>query len=503
LRASNYYHMHSFFTLRRIFFLSILSIAFFTGCTRISTTDIGSGLIPPIDGVITKDTLMDVITDTFDDTDSVRVYSGDNMMLGAITNDPLFGKSKASIFFEVKPAYFPFYIPGHKDSLKVDSAVLCLSYRGVYGDTLTPITLRVSEINLNTPLNILYSYPANFPFTPPVQIGASMGPAKILDIRRLGDSVYNRFEATQYQVRIKLDNAVATRFLKTYDSTTAYKSDSIFKTYFAGIALTADASGGVNSLLKINLADTNTKLQLYYSTASTGASVRDTNVAKLVFTSGFCAFANEVSRDRSGSQINAHITTTSKPDSLVYVQTAPGTYVRIRVPGLQSLANRIIHRAELIAEQVPDDANLGTLETYLLPPRYLLLSHFDSTTKSKRSIPNDYIIGQDGNPNIAAFGGYKVTKSINGYDRVGAYNFDLSRFVQGVVTRKDTAFTLRLSAPGNDSLHYSAPYPSNAFTQTIYLSPTIGNDIGDGRVRLGGGTHSRFRMRLRVIFSRI
>jgi hypothetical protein len=36
-----------------------------------------------------------------------------------------------------------------------------------------------------------------------------------------------------------------------------------------------------------------------------------------------------------------------------------------------------------------------------------------------------------------------------------------------------------------------------------YLSPQDGNDVGNGRVRLGGGTHTRFRMRLRIIFSRI
>lgn len=495
--------MHPFFTLRRMCSLVLTAIIVFTGCTRITSTDIGAGLIPAIDGVLTKDTLLDVITDTFDDADSVRVYSSDNMMVGAITNDPLFGKSRAAMYFELKPGFFPFYIPGHKDSLKVDSAVLCLSFRGSFGDSLNPVTLRVSEVDLNTRINILYSYPANYPFTPPINTTASLAPAKIIDIRRLADSVNNRFEATNYQIRIRLNQSVADRFLKTYDSTTAYRSDSAFKTYFGGFALTADVGGGVNALLKINLADTNTKLQLYYNTASTGATVRDTSVAKLVFTSGFCAFANSVTRDRSGSQLNAHVTTTSKPDSLVYVQTAPGTYVRVRVPGLQSLSNRIIHRAELIAEQVPDDAN-PVIDKYMYAPRYLLLTYYDSVTKTKRNIPNDYVIGQDGNPNITAFGGFRVDKSINGIDGIASYNFDLSRYVQGVVTRKDTSFTLRLSAPGNDSLSYAAPYPVVSGARSVfYMSPAIGNNVGDGRVRLGGGTHSRYRMRLRVIFSRI
>jgi len=49
-------------------------------------------------------------------------------------------------------------------------------------------------------------------------------------------------------------------------------------------------------------------------------------------------------------------------DSIVFVQTSPGSYVRVRIPGLAGLSNRIIHKAELIAEQVPDDANLFTIE---------------------------------------------------------------------------------------------------------------------------------------------
>jgi hypothetical protein len=73
-----------------------------------------------------------------------------------------------------------------------------------------------------------------------------------------------------------------------------------------------------------------------------------------------------VIRDKSASEAAKHFTTTSKPDSLVYVQTSPGSYVRVRIPGLQALSNRIIHRAELIAEQVPDDANLLTIEPFML-----------------------------------------------------------------------------------------------------------------------------------------
>lgn len=494
--------MHSFFTLRRIFISCIILIAFFSGCTRISTTDVGSGLIPAIDGVITKDTLLDVITDSFEDTDSIRVYRGDNHLLGAITNDPLFGKSRAIMYFEMKPTAYPYYIPGKKDSIVVDSAVLILSYRGMYGDSTQPLRLNLFEIDKNTPLNPTVNYPANYPAKVPVSIGQPLADPVTVDIRRLGDSVKNRYENAKNQIRIRLRADVAKRFIKDYDSTNAYISDSVFRTYFAGFALTTSTGSPSNAFLKINLTDTNSKFALYYSSNSTGASQRDTSVVYFKYTIGSAGDANMITRDRSGSEVAKHLTTTSKPDSLVYVQTMPGTYVRLRIPGLQGLSNRIIHRAELIAEQVPDDANLTTTETQMLPPRYLLLSRFDSAVNTKRNIPNDFVITSSG-PNISQFGGGVVSKAAAPYDKISAYVFDLSRYVQGIVTRKDSSYTLRLSAPTNDSIQYTPPYPGNTSSSGYFLSPSNGNDVGDGRVRLGGGTHSRFRMRLRIIYSGI
>jgi hypothetical protein len=491
-------------TARSLFFIAIGSIAFFFSCTRIRSTDVGAGLIPPIDGVITKDTILDVITETFENTDSARIYRADNHLLGAISNDPLFGKTRASLYFEVKPTGYPFYIPGTRDSIIADSAVLVLSFQGLYGDSTTPLRLTVSEIDPSTPLDPGVNYPSNYPAQFPVKIKQSLVSNVTIDPRRLMDSVKNRFENAKNQIRIRLPQSVAQRFIKTYDSTNAYINDSTFRTYFAGFAVTADAAAGSNVLLKVNLADTNTKFMLYYNSNTTGATQRDTGVVKLTFNTSLSGDANMIVRDRTGSEASKHITTTTKPDSLVYIQTYPGTYVQVRIPGLQGLSNRIIHRAELIAEQVPDDANLATLETQMVPPRYLLLSRYDTAIKSQRNIPNDYVIGQSGSgPNISTFGGFVTAKSLLGYDKVAAYNFDISRYVQGVITRKDTSYVLRISAPNNDSLRYTPPYPTNTYTVLHYVTPAESNDVGDGRVRLGGGTHSRFRMRLRVIFSRI
>lgn len=494
--------MHSFFTLRKTLFVCVLFLISAVGCTRLTSTELGGGLIPPIDGVITKDTILDVLTDTYDDPDTLRIYKGDNHLVGVINNDPLFGKTTASMYFEMFPTMYPFFISGHKDSIVVDSAVLILNCQGFYGDSTQPITLRVAEIDKTTPLEPLKLYASNYPAQYTINSAGLLAPPKTIDIRRIADSVKNRFENSVYQIRIRLRNDVAQRFIKTYDSTNAYKTDSTLRSFFAGFALTADPGLPTNALLKINLADTNSKFALYYSSSSTGATVRDTAVSYFRFNTLSSGDANFVTRNRSGAQVSNYLAgAAGRSDSLVYVQTAPGTRVRVRIPGLKDLSNRIIHKAELIAEQVPDDANLLTTEQQMTPPRYLLLHIYDSVNQRKRNIPNDYIISQEG-PNISSFGGAAIPKSVGGYDRLYTYQFELARYVQGIITRKDTSFTMQITAPVNDSIHYTTPYPQIA-SQLFYLSPSVGNDPGIGRVRLGGGTHSRFRMRLRVIFSRL
>jgi hypothetical protein len=188
----------------------------------------------------------------------------------------------------------------------------------------------------------------------------------------------------------------------------------------------------------------------------------------------------------------------------VYLQTSPGNYVRIKIPGLKNFTNSIIHRAELIAEQVPDNVNFLTLDKYMAPPSTVLLSAWDSINSAKINVPNDFVLGSSGAPNTATFGGYLSYKSVPGFDNLATYNFNLSRYVQGIVSRKDQSYELRLSAPVNDSLSYKNPYPNTAAAQTIYLSPSVGgNNVADGRVRLGGGNHSKYKMRLRVVYSRI
>jgi len=483
----------------RIFFISLFSTLLFSACTRIETSELGLGLLPSMDAYSTKDTLLDVITETLERTDSLRVYPTDDHVLGNITNDPIFGTTNASMYFQVKPSFFPFFIAGNKDSIVVDSAVLILSYKGFYGDTSKPVKVQLKRISAATPLTPLKLYASNYPELYNFKTDQNLGETTV-DFAKLNDSLYTRFEASTRTIRIKLSKSFATQFLKEFDSSNAYKSDTALRAYFPGFALTADESANKNVLLKINLTDTNTKLALYYNTNATGT--RDTAVVKFNFSIYNNGDVNFIKRNRAGAEIAKHMDKVAN-DSLVYVQTSPGTMVKVNIPGLKNFANKIIHRAELIAEQVPDAAGAGSLESKLLPPRYLFLGTYDSVSKTFGNVPNDFQ-GTTSASTFMQFGGDLLYKSIDGYDNVASYNFNISRYVQGVISRKETIFDFRIIAPVNDSITLVPPYPYNKEAPIQdYLTTAIGNQAAIGRVVLGGGSRKKFRMRVRIYYSDI
>ncbi|MEI8142024.1 MAG: DUF4270 family protein [Chitinophagia bacterium] len=484
---------------RRVTYFTILATFLFS-CTRISTSELGIDFLSK-DAIETKDTILDVETETIVLQDSLRIYPSDQQVIGDITNDPIFGNTSASLFFQLKPSFYPFFIKGTKDSIIVDSAVLVLSYKGFYGDSSKPVKIYVNKIDPTTPLEVGKYYASNYANAYGIRKGVAAGNSKLFNFESAKDSINDRFENASNQIRLRLNQSIGVELLKTYDSNGVYRSDTTFRNTFSGFALTTNAADGHNALIKLSLLDSNTKLALYYSTSATGSVTRDTLVTYLRFSYYTAQNANFIQRNRAASEIASHLNGFAK-DSLVYVQTSPGTMVKIKVPGLKTFKNKIIHRAELIAEQVPDAARLMTTDSYMTAPNFLFLGVYDTATKQLRSVPNDYQ-GVANPQALAQFGGYKVSKSLNGYSNVATYNFNVSRYVQGLISRTDSLFDFRLYAPVNDSIKFVQPYPYNKIQTTDYFSTALGNQPAIGRVRLGGGSHSKFRMRLRIYYTNL
>jgi len=466
-------------------FLSLLTILF--GCTKISTTGIGSGLIPPVDAVNTRDTVLDVITKN-EGFDTVVVGISDNHALGYITDDPVFGTTSASINFQLAPPYTPFSYGTTPDSLYLDSVVLCLGYQGYWGDSLTPLAFSVWDMDENAKFtnDSIYTNVRTFPKRENL---TENGQPKFVDILKIDDpdTLANYPEVATYQVRIRLNYDFGLRLLH-FDSLTL-SNDSNFNKITKGFIVEPEQTG--NALLLVNLLDSNTHLSLYYRVRTpTGFDTVTTRFSPNPLTS---ASSNTILRNYSGTSIPQYFPPNSDAqDSLLFIQTSPGTFARIKIPGLDSLPNVIVHRAELLMEQVPD--RTSGADGYFNAPN-LFVAAYSKDSMWRFAVPNDVTFTERGVNRPDLFGVLPKPKSYAG-GTISSYNFELTRYVQGIVTRQDSVYDLIVWAPYN---YYIRPVEKASFFLPIATPPL--NSPAIGRVRLGGGNNSEHKMRLHIVYS--
>ena len=90
---------------------------------------------------------------------TTKVHKNESHIIGNISNDPLFGNTTAEIYVQFKPTFYPFYFGNQGDTVLntqspfagLDSAFVCLSYNGVWGDSssFTPQNFEVKQVSDN------------------------------------------------------------------------------------------------------------------------------------------------------------------------------------------------------------------------------------------------------------------------------------------------------------------------------------------------------------------
>lgn len=488
--------------------LTLISlVAIFPSCRKINDySEIGGGLIPPIDNINTFDTSLtiEVYNDTFSlQTDSLRITQGDEHFLGLISSaDPFFGKTDARIFVQPKPGVFGTYPFVRKDSVKIDSVVLVLNYVETYGDTNVQQFPRVYEISNSNSFRFdssylvrkeNFTYNTGFPLNDPFSTSAFFP-------RNLKDSVKVFRDTTANQLRIRLDTNFARRMFN-YDTTNAYKSDSLFNVFFNGLAIRNEGFG--NAIMGFNLNSSNTKLAFYYNCPKKGGGGRDTVVSYFFMTSR-SGSANYVKRDYGGTAVAA-AAGIATPAAIGYIQKSPGTFATLKIPDLPVLSNRLVHRAELIVEELydPSDAKFP-------PPGNLMLDASDPTITSSikfRTIPEALDFSSLRGFNFAGFG-TRPTDTIDASgNKIKIWRFDISRYVQHILTGTQSSYTLRLHAPltlrGKTKVSGTTSDFEIPENPPSYLNPNIAN----GRIRIVGNTGrtdtNPHRIRLRIIYSKL
>lgn len=490
--------------------LTIISlVALFPSCRKINDySEIGGGLIPPIDNINTFDTSLtvEVYNDTFSlQTDSLRITPSDEHFLGQINSggaDPFFGKTDARIFVQTKPGTYGSYPFVRKDSVKIDSVVLVLNYVETYGDTDVQQSVKVYEVKNTNIFRFDSSYlvrKENFTYNTgsPLNDPFSNG---LFFPRNLNDSVKVFRDTTANQLRIRLDTNFARRMFN-YDTTNAYKSDSLFNVFFNGFAIRNEGFG--NAIMGFNLNSTNTKLAFYYNCPKVGGGGRDTVVSYFYVTS-LSGAANYVTRDYGGTAVAAAAGIAS-PAAIGYIQKSPGTFATLKIPDLPTLNNRVVHRAELIVEQLYDP-----LDAKFKTPLNLMLDASDPSITSNikfRTIPSSLDFSSLSGFNFAGFGTIpKDTIDASG-NKVKIWRFDISRYVQHILTQTQTSYTLRLHSPltlrGKTKVSGTTTDFEIPEDPPSYLNANIAN----GRIRIVGNTGhadtNPHRIRLRIIYSKL
>jgi hypothetical protein len=477
-------------------FLAIItSVAIlFSACKKLNeSTELGGGLIPPVDNISTFETYLDVITDNKIFQDTTKVYFNDNLALGHISNDPEFGATHANAYFNIGSPYFngtnvnTFYPFINKDSVIIDSVVLSLSYTGFYGDTNSIETVRVFEIAQNPGFSdtTLYKYDTtDFQTT-----GAELG-SKTFQVKALKDSILHirkgDGDTTKLAnvIRIPLQNQLGVR-LAGYDTTNTsnggFRNDSIFKTLFRGLAIKADNSGNVLTYVSPSDQD-KTKLTVYFKVTKNG--IKDTTHTDFFHQTH--GQANTIKRTPSNGWAS-YLNNGLPSDDKVYLQSVPGSYASIKIPPLDTFKNAVIHRAELVLYPLP-----STQQGTFVQPLGLFLDRINTNADTVFAFDTDMDVqpsGFDFTYNFTSFGG--------GLKSDSTYRFNISKYVQDIITLKKPNQTLRLYAPVRAFVY------SNRFGRISQMY--ISNQPAYGRVVLGGGNYAVTgkRLRLRVIYSKL
>lgn len=475
--------------------LGTLAIVLNTHCTKITPTDIGTDLLPVVDNVHTFETALRVYADNFLMNDSSVINYADDHALGTIEDDPEFGKTESEIYMGIAPASDSRYPFVNADSIVgMDSVILSLAYTGVYGDSNSMQQFSVFEIS-DPAFKDSTGYLVNHPgFTTTLN---ELGSATV-SLHTIDDPktiiIKSDTQVVSNVLRISLDPALGTRFA-AYDTNTVYVSsnrDSAFQKVFNGLVIkTAAGSPQKAALTYYSLYNENTKLTCYFRVKKNGGIDTVSADFSLYRTGTAYAYsANIIKRTPLHGYAVLDYTTAIPDAEKIYLQSSPGSYAILHIPGLDTLQNSIIHRAELAFEPVSLPGN----EIYTTPD-LLFIDLIDSAGNKYLTIPDDFNY---------SFSSYAYDyRTFGGYVKDDKYFFNLTRYVQNKITKQSKNYALRLFAPQTTLDYYTYPKEAGSVITPNRLGFRINPKIAKGRTIVGGGSNLSQPMRLRIIYSKI
>lgn len=400
---------------RSLCFLTLLIIA--QSCEK-EFSSLGLEVTPPQDQLFVESDTVTVFAYSVLEDSLKTSYTALNL-LGS-QQDPVFGRSDASIYTQI---HLSSVDVDFGDNPRADSLILYLKYNGYYGDTNTPLTLRIYEIAEDLyPDSVYYS-----------TTRAAVHPAELGHLSfypHPTDSVVidgNKVSAT---LRIPINiagSALAEKLLNASEEVLADNDE--FVKYFKGLYLKVDPVPYHGAILYFSLTANLTGLRLYYQ------NEEEDSLSYTYVVSDGCQRFNHFDHEGylfADPQLRKQVIykDTLLGKQINYLHGMSGIKMRIWFPTLKDWGktHRVgINEAQLILP------NLDESDEWTPPAKLALLQTADDNTLSTLDDESD---------GSTYFGGSYNTETRE-------YRFRLNHYVQDLINQKDMGDGLTMIVSGS------------------------------------------------------
>lgn len=379
--------------------VSLLLLIGFASCKK-TPQQIGESLLPDSSNIQVEFSGSQNIIAEVQRIDSLSTKSAALALVGDL-NDPHFGNSNLSFYTQIGLTSNSLQ---WGEGATTDSIVMQMLYSGYYGDTLTPLTLRIHEVTQdmagdsaiyysNTSYEVGEEW-ANYTFTP----------------RPKTKTFINGTDTIGYNVlQIPIDVALGDKFMEG-----DFASNTDFLNYFKGLRFSCEPVAGTGSICYFNLLNTKSYMRVYYH------NDYDTTFYDFNVSDKYIRF-NHFDHDYSAAQ--APIIFNDTATEYLYAQSTAGVRTKLVFPNLAQWAkdmntNVLVNEAKLILTGANDLINGVTNDTTIFnQPVQLVVV--------KANADGSYGILQDQLVGTSYFGGYYDPKTDQVWFRISEYVQDL------------------------------------------------------------------------------
>jgi hypothetical protein len=386
----------------------IALLVLFVSCEE--NNDLGMDLLPTEDLIEVRSLIekSSISSYTYRE-DSIQTDESSKSLIGNF-NDPEFGETKIDFAAQFRLQAYPDY----GTNPVVDSVKLFLYYRGVYGDTVTPQTFNVYELETALDVDADYYQGTDLKSMASDQL---IGHHEYTPRIRLDSASADTFFQL---ISIPLDNSLGEKLVNA-DSLQMVNND-VFLEYFKGLYIETEKNtdeGG--AILQLDAASNSnfqgSAMVVYYNNdENMEADEPDTMLNPYVITQ-FSARVNSINHDYSETAFFENLNADTGDDSLIYVQSTGGLKSKIYIDDLslwKDSVNIAINKAELVFQI---DTVASEVEKYP-PPRQLLFTVLDE--EGREFLPADYMFSP------VFYGG---AMNPNDY----TYTFNITQHVQQII----------------------------------------------------------------------